>query len=154
MQNLLIKIGNPFMKAILRSPLHGLASNNAMLITFAGRKSGKTYTTPVNYVRHGEALLVLSQDDRTWWRNLRGGAPVTVRVQGQDLKGTGEALEDPEAVTENLLILLQQAPAFRNYCQISLTEDGQPEDPKALAQVAQNKVIVRITDLTQPDGVD
>lgn len=70
MQNLLIKIGNPFMKTILRSPLHGLVSENVILITFTGRKSGKTYTTPVNYVRDGEALIILSHDDRTWWKNL------------------------------------------------------------------------------------
>jgi hypothetical protein len=73
MQHLLIRIGNHFMKLILRSPLHSLVSENAMIITSTGRKSGKIYTTPVNYVRDAGALIILSQDDRTWWKNLRGG---------------------------------------------------------------------------------
>lgn len=147
MQNLLIRIGNLIVKAILRSPLDGLVSENMMLITFTGRKSGNTYTTPVNFVRDGGALLVLSQDDRTWWKNLRGGAPVSVRLQGQDLEGVGEAHEDPAAVAEGLRTLAQRSPSFRKYLQITLTPDGQPRDPNALAEIAQTKVIVRITDL-------
>jgi hypothetical protein len=59
MANQFLKIGNGFMRAILRSPLHGLVSNNVILITFTGRKSGNTYTMPVNYVRDGDALIIL-----------------------------------------------------------------------------------------------
>lgn len=70
------------MKAILRSPLHGLVSNNLMLITFTGRTSGKTYTTPVNYVRDGETLIVLSHTDRTWWKNLRGDTQLPCGSKG------------------------------------------------------------------------
>jgi hypothetical protein len=44
------KLYNPIVSWLLRSPLQGLMSSSTMLITFAGRKSGKTYTTPVNYV--------------------------------------------------------------------------------------------------------
>ena len=148
MANRFLKIGNGFMRAILRSPLHGLVSNNVMLITFTGRKSGRTYTTPVNYVRDGEALIILSQGDRTWWKNLRGGAPVFVRLQGQDLKGAGEVFVDPESVTKGLVTLVQQSPSFQKYLKIDLTPDGGPSEPDALAQTAQNKVIVRITELT------
>jgi deazaflavin-dependent oxidoreductase (nitroreductase family) len=147
MQHLLIRIGNHFMKLILRSPLHGLVSENVMIITFTGRKSGKFYTTPVNYVRDAGVLIILSQDDRTWWKNLRGGAPVSVRLQGQDLKGVGEVYEDPEAVAEGLRTLAQRSPSFRKYLQIELTPDGQPRDPNALAGIARDRVIVRITDL-------
>ncbi len=148
MANPFLKIGNGFMRAVLRSPLHGLVSANVMLITFTGRKSSKAYTTPVNYVRDGEALIILSQDDRTWWKNLRGGAPVFIRFQGQDLKGTGEVFEDPEAVAEGLLTLVQRSPSFQKYLKIDLMPNGQPSDPDALAWIAQTKVIVRITELT------
>jgi deazaflavin-dependent oxidoreductase (nitroreductase family) len=118
-----------------------------MLITVTGRKSGKTYTTPINYVRQDNTLLVISLRDRTWWKNLRGGARVTVRLQGQDLKGTGQALEDPEAVASDLLLILRQAPALRNHFQLDLRADGQPIDPDALAWLAQDRVIVRVTEL-------
>jgi F420H(2)-dependent quinone reductase len=115
-----------------------------MLITLTGRTSGKIYTIPVNYVREGDKLIVLSQADRTWWKNLRGGAPVVVRVQGENCKGTGETFEGPEAVTEGLLMLLQRVQALQTYSRIKLTAEGLPEKPEALRQFAKDKVIVRI----------
>lgn len=75
---------NSMMKWLLRSPLHGLISKNIMLLTYTGRKSGKVYTVPVNYVRQSDHLSVVSYRHRTWWRNLRGGAPVTLLIQGQE----------------------------------------------------------------------
>ena len=36
------------MKLVLRSPVHKMVSKTVLLITFTGRKSGKTYTTPVD----------------------------------------------------------------------------------------------------------
>ncbi|MCB0144872.1 MAG: nitroreductase family deazaflavin-dependent oxidoreductase, partial [Caldilineaceae bacterium] len=82
-RNLSLAIANPMMKFILQSPLHRIASSQIMLITVTGRKSGKQYTTPVNFVEiddfEDEGLLsVVSHQHRTWWRNLRGGAPVTI----------------------------------------------------------------------------
>jgi deazaflavin-dependent oxidoreductase (nitroreductase family) len=150
MLTLLTKLANPFMTFILRSPLHSLVSQNVMLITVTGRKSGKMYTTPVNYVREDNTFLVISLRERTWWKNLRGGSRVTVRLQGQDLKGTGQALEDPEAVASGLLLILRQAPALRKHFQLDLRADGQPTDPDALAWLAQDRVIVRVTELA-PD---
>jgi len=76
----LVKIYTSIVKPILRSPLHGLVSKNTMLITFSGRKSGKVYTTPVGYVRNDNDITVFSQRHSSWWRNLRGGASVTVRL--------------------------------------------------------------------------
>ncbi len=40
-------IVNRTMKFVLRSPLHGIVDKKILLIAFIGRKSGKTYTTPV-----------------------------------------------------------------------------------------------------------
>src|SRR5207249_9479955 len=77
---------NPFVAAILRSPLHGLLSKQVMLLTYTGRKTGKRYTIPVGYTRDGETLVVFSS--RTWRRNLRGDAPVEVRLQGRRYTGT------------------------------------------------------------------
>jgi hypothetical protein len=60
----------------------------------------------VNYVRDGDIITVISRRNRTWWRNLRGGAQVTVRVRGKDLKGVAEVVvEDKEAVAKALLAL-------------------------------------------------
>ena len=49
---------NPFMKTVLRSPLHGMISRRLLLITFTGRKSGKVFTTPISYEQEGATLLL------------------------------------------------------------------------------------------------
>ena len=145
--------GNWFVTTILRSPFHDLLSRTTLLISFAGCRSGKTYSLPVNYARDGEAIVIVSQADRSWWRNLRGGAPVSVRVQGKQLAGYAESVETPKAVAAGLLALLQQMPAFRKHVGVALTADGQPERPDDLALLAQGRVIVRITDIVAEPAV-
>ncbi len=78
--------GNEFIKILLRSPLHRLFSSSLMLITVKGRKSGRAITTPVNYYNDRDTLWVISDRNRKWWRNGCGGAVVTLRLQGRDVK--------------------------------------------------------------------
>jgi hypothetical protein len=54
------RLYNPFVVALLRSPLHGFMSGSTMLLTYAGCRSGKAYTKPVNNLRDGDTLLVVS----------------------------------------------------------------------------------------------
>lgn len=141
---------NPFVTAILHSPLHGLMSGSTMLITYTGRKSARTYTTPVNYIRDGGTLLSMSPRGHSWWRNLRGqgGAPVVVRLRGADFEGVGHAFEGGAAVEEGgLLTMLQKVPAYQRYWKVRLNPDGGPTDPRDLQRVATENVLVRIGDL-------
>ena len=135
---------NPIMVWLLRSPLHSFVSKQMMVITYTGRKSGKVYATPVNYVRDGDIFLTTSFVERTWWRNLHGGAAVTLRVQGMDLQARSEVISDLELVAENLRQLVHLAPAFAGYFKIELTGSGSPL-PASLLIAAQGKVIVRYT---------
>jgi hypothetical protein len=91
---------NPFMKVILRSPAHGLVSNNLLLLTFRGRKSGQTYTTPVGYTEEEDKLYLLTASP--WWRNLRDGAPVTVLLRGESRRAYATSEDDAEAVVRLL----------------------------------------------------
>jgi len=137
------KIYNPLVKSVLRSPLHGMVSKNFMLITFTGRKSGKVYSTPVNYVHDGDGITVFSKRHRIWWRNLRGSAPVTVRVRGRDLNGIGESIEDEEAIAAVLLAYLQEFPQYARFYQVTLGADGQP-NPEEVSRAAQENVMIRV----------
>ncbi len=137
------KFGNGIVAALLRSPLHGLVSKSMMLITVTGRKSGKTYSTPVSYLRDGETLLTTSYRERSWWRNLRGGAPVTVHVQGKDLTGRGEVIEDAAGVSAAMAAYFRLRPGYARFFGVKLDTDGQPA-PDDLARVAQARVVVKI----------
>lgn len=100
---MLNRIINPLVKLILRLPLHRLLSGHTMLVTVTGRKTGKPYTTPVNYIREGNTVTVISRKNRTWWKNLRGGAGVTLRIKGKILKGYSRTIvEDEETVAATL----------------------------------------------------
>ena len=96
----LIKLQNPFMHWLLRSPLHRVVSDRYMLLTFTGRKTGHIYTTPVTYKRLDDRVFVLTSQSHGWWKNMRGGAEVEVFIRHQTYRGLATASRDPERIAE------------------------------------------------------
>lgn len=133
---------NPIMRGLLRSPLHSLLSKNMMLMTYTGRKSGKSFTTPMNYLAVGDELYTISSRERVWWRNLRGGAPVTLRLQGKEIPARSESIDDENEVAKSLYLYLKTAPQLAKYMGIKLDSQGAP-DVGEVAGLAREKVIVR-----------
>ena len=133
---------NPFVIWLLRSPLHRFLSRTTMLVTYQGRKSKRQITLPVNYVWDGEQLITLSMRKRTWWRNLRLGAPVTLRLKGKNLPAQAEAVDEIERLLPGLKVLLKQMPQAARYLQVTYDEQGEP-DPEDLRRAAEGRVIVR-----------
>jgi deazaflavin-dependent oxidoreductase (nitroreductase family) len=120
---------NAMMVALLRSPLHGLISSGIMLVTYVGRKTGKRYNVPISYVRDEEdedVLWTISLRKRTWWRNLRGGMEVTLRLRGRNRVATGEVLEGDEEVVEALGNFLQQARHYAKHFEVEFDAEGEP----------------------------
>ncbi len=102
---------NPSVKALLKSRFHSLMSKDVMLITFTGRLSGRSYTTPVSYIREGQTVRCFSHSDILWWRNLRGGASVSLRIQGEDYEGDAEAIAgDPKLIADSLTAFMTRLP--------------------------------------------
>ncbi len=93
-RTVLNSMANPAVSFLLRSPLHGMMSGGVLLMTVAGRRTGRRYTFPVQYHREGDTITIISRRERTWWRNLRGGAPVTLRVRGHDLPAKADVSTD------------------------------------------------------------
>jgi hypothetical protein len=87
---------NPLVRALLRSPAHGLVSSHLALITVTGRRSGRTYTFPVGYHREGDLVTIGIDwpERKRWWRNLREPAPVELRLAGERRTGTAVARGD------------------------------------------------------------
>jgi hypothetical protein len=98
---------NPLVTWILRSPLHGLMSGNTLLITYTGRKSGKTFTFPISYGREGQTIWLMTRNDKPWIKNIPAeGLPVKVQVQGQELPARAEVvpLTQAEAIERMLFV--------------------------------------------------
>jgi deazaflavin-dependent oxidoreductase (nitroreductase family) len=133
---------NRAMKLVLRSPLHGMVSKTILLITFTGRKSGKTYTTPVSYSQSGDQLTLFTHAG--WWKNLPAGTTVSLRLRGRDLQGLTEpVVGDQQAIAAGLDAHLRQVPFDAKYYGVTFAEDHTP-NPEEIARAAQNAVMIRI----------
>lgn len=77
--------------ALTEAPVVGpLLGKSFVTITYVGRKSGKTFSTPVNYRRSGDEYVigVAMPDKKSWWRNFLGeGGPITLHLDGADRHG-------------------------------------------------------------------
>jgi deazaflavin-dependent oxidoreductase (nitroreductase family) len=116
---------NRAMKFVLRSPVHGMVSKSILLITFTGRRTGKTYTTPVSYSQQGDQVTIFTHAD--WWKNLRSGAPVTLRIQGREIQGLAEpVVEDKPAIAAKLAEHLREVPFDARYYGVTFDDQNNP----------------------------
>jgi hypothetical protein len=98
--NDLISPINPLVAALLRSPLHFIASKGLMLLSWNGRRSGRSFSIPVGYQRDGNAVIVLisKPGEKTWWKNFREpwAAELLIRRCLRQATGTCVAPGSPE----------------------------------------------------------
>ncbi len=95
-----------------------------MLITFTGRNSGRQFTTPVRYFQDGETVRCFTSAESQWWRNMRGGADVVLRIEGRDAPYHATAVEDdPEEVKHRLRHYLGLFPQDAAYHDIRISRD-------------------------------
>jgi deazaflavin-dependent oxidoreductase (nitroreductase family) len=130
------------MKFILRSPMHGMVSKTVLLLTFTGRKSGKTYTTPVDYSQDGDQVTIFTH--AAWWKNLRNGAPVSLRLRGRDLQGLAEPVaDDQQAIAAGLAAHLHKVPSDARFYHVTFDDQKNPRSEE-VEKAAQNVVMIRI----------
>ena len=134
--------GKDFMAWVLRSPFHGVLSNGMMLITVTGRRTGKSYTTPVGYYEEGGYLWVITSRDRKWWRNLEGGAEVELLLKRRRVNGMAATELDPKAVETRMFDYVKYVPQAAKPLGIRVQEGkANPED---IARTAQDRLFVKI----------
>ena len=138
----LFAIINPCMGLLLRSPLHGLVSRNLMLITFRGRVTGRSYSTPVRYIRVGAKIRWFTSRDAKWWPNLKHDPTVVLRLAGRDVVCSARVIDDDPATVRNLLAsYLTQFPGDAVYHEVGLAKDGSPL-PEDLDRAASHSLVV------------
>jgi deazaflavin-dependent oxidoreductase (nitroreductase family) len=135
--------GNKFMKFMINSPLGGLMGASMAVITVTGRKTGKLISTPINVIKTDNTYTVISSRDRTWWRNLRGGAEAILRVAGKTFKVDGQVLESNEEVRAGLMIFFKKQPMMSKYLKIQVNEDGSLNE-KDLEKVVSERILVKL----------
>lgn len=133
--------GNDFVAFFLRTPLR-VFLGDTMLITVTGRKTGRNYSTPVGFYREGDCLWVLTSRDRTWWRNVRNGAAVSLLLHGKNLDATAQAELKEDAVTALLQEYITRVPmAARS---LGIRMENKKTNQEDLVRVARDKLFVRV----------
>ena len=101
-QTWLRRLGNVLITPLARL---GLAGKRTHILTVAGRKSGKKYSTPVMLVFHdGHRWLVAPYGERPWVQNARAAGSVELT---RALRTERVAIEEADAPTA--------APVLREY---------------------------------------
>lgn len=145
-QSLLYAVFNPIVTGVLRSPMHALASANLCVFSYRGRRSGKSYTTPLSYMREGSTVRLLSSHNTRWWNNfLDEAADVEVILAGKTFRGRAVTrVEDSEAFRAGIHSFLTAVPRDARVYGIKLDSDRKPRE-EDIAKAAGHVVLVEIT---------
>ena len=88
---LLVRTVNTTVSALLRNRWLGpWIGKGVTTVSYVGRRSGRTFSTPVAYRRAGDQVTIVVDlpDTKNWWRNFTdGGGPITLRLDGTDRAG-------------------------------------------------------------------
>ncbi len=152
LQSLLYEALNVPMRALLRSPFHGIASRNLCIFLYTGRRSGRRFETPLSYVRDGSTIWLLSSRETRWWTSFTpaagaaasemnaAGTPVEVLAAGLLLRGRARTIQhEREHLLASLRQFLTSLPRDAVIYGIGLERDRRPREAdlaKALDRVA------------------
>ena len=134
------RLMNPVVAALLRSPLHTVMSRTNLLVTCRGRRTGRIVTLPLRYAQDETGLWIhpARAGKKTWWRNLEGGAPVTVRLRGREVAARAEAVRGDQArVAEGIWTYYRRFPSLAKSMGLSW-------EPSSVDRAAARGVMVRI----------
>ena len=136
---------NPVMTGLLRSPIHGIASRNLCLLTYRGRRSGRTITTPLSFMREGDTVRLLTSQRTRWWLNFRDApADVELEIARQHFRGRARAItEDGDRYRDGIRRFLTSVPRDAPVYGIQLDKQRRPRE-ESLAKAAGHVVLVEV----------
>lgn len=144
-QSLLYAALNTPMRALLRSPIHGVASKNLCILSYAGRRTGRRFETPLSFMREGNTIRLLSSHETRWWLNFTG-APANVEIEVARKKLRGKAitlLEDGARFRDGVRTFLTAVPRDAIVYGIKLDGSRKPRESD-IERAAGHVVLVEI----------
>lgn len=121
---------NPPMRALLRSPIHGVASKHLCILSYRGRRSGRKFETPLSFMREGNLVRLLSSRETRWWLNFKDEAvDVEVEIARETFKGKAlSILEDGDRLRNGVRTFLTEVPRDAVVYGIKLDGDRKPRE--------------------------
>ena len=118
----LVKMGNPLVRMLLGSPLHGVLGDSFLVLHLTGRKTGRRYDIPVGYVDMEGRLAVVTV--ARWRVNLRGGADVEVTRYGHRRPMHALLDEDPASVAVSYQAMIDRIGLTKAQRQLGISLPG------------------------------
>lgn len=89
------RVANPVLRRVLRSRLGRRMGRGLAVLRYTGRRTGAPHELVCQYARAGDTVwvLVAKATEKTWWRNLRGGADVELWLAGEHVRARAVAVE-------------------------------------------------------------
>jgi hypothetical protein len=137
-----MRVLNVVPRLVLRSPLHGLMSDDLMLLGFTGRTSGRTYVIPVSYVEDEGTLLVGT--DLPWRKNIRTGGNLSVWFKGRERRVRADVFVEEADVERLFGIILPENPALGRFLGLRLDSDGRPNRGDLQRAVGRGVAVMRL----------
>jgi hypothetical protein len=94
----LLRVVNPILRYVLRTPLAGPAREQMMVVSFTGRKTGRRFSIPLSAHRIDNDLYAITSAG--WKHNFRDGADAEVLHNGKTTAMRGELISDPAVVAD------------------------------------------------------
>ena len=118
----LVKMGNPLVRMLLGSPLHGMADHAFLVLHVTGRKTGRCYNIPVGFADMGGRLTVVTVAG--WRVNLRGGADVEVTLRGRRRPMHALLEENPASVAVSYQAMIDRMGWKKAQRQLGISRPG------------------------------
>lgn len=123
-------------------------SKRLILISYTGRKTGRSYTIPVSYVQQGDDLLI--PGGGVWKTNVENGAPVRIRFLGKERSAIPEVFRDPDEVEQLITFMIAANPALCRFIGVPKQPDDHPDREKLDEAVRGSFALVRLC--LDPEG--
>ncbi|BBX88423.1 hypothetical protein H5U98_25675 [Mycolicibacterium boenickei] len=95
---LMLRVVNPALRFMLRTPFAGAARQQFMVLTVRGRKTGRQYAIPLS--AHFIDNTLYAMTDAGWKHNFRDGATAEVLHNGKTATMRGELITDRATVAD------------------------------------------------------
>jgi hypothetical protein len=100
----LVRLGNPVVRAVLRSRAHPTLSGRLLVLSYRGHRSERSFEIPLRYAETADGRLVVAAvapAGKLWWRSFAGGRPASVTLRRRTRPVVG-ALAEGETRDEAL----------------------------------------------------
>ena len=123
----LFRFINPFVRVILKSPIHFILSHQILLFRVTGRKSKKIYEIPASYAHINDALVCVTLRENLWWKNFIDIEDQEIYFKGKKInKKISINFSDDNFVRAKLKELIEHNPIDAFFAGVKLDRNKVP----------------------------